>query len=283
MPRGGGYGVIGEALTGLWLTSAAEPELAEVRPEIAARARCVAGLAVAAQSDDRDATAFAEPDRVRGAWFRDGETRMDDQQHALSGLLRTIPIVQSDADGEAAGDSGPSAWLWVVLLVAALNPFRAAFGVPRAGRSRRDVAVLAGLGGLVGATAVLAVGAIGGVIVDALDASEAALRIGAGAVAVIVGIVDLLQSPPAPEPALPGWRAALVPVAVPLVARPGLLILALAAGAAGAGWATAGALAGSVGVLVVIAPLAPVDDPGPGLAFSSGPPGSPVPCSWPPA
>ncbi|MGH9117520.1 MAG: hypothetical protein ACRD0A_06480, partial [Acidimicrobiales bacterium] len=212
VPRGGGYGVIGEALTGLWLTSAAEPELADARPEIAARARCVAGLAVAAQADREEAADFAEPDRVLGAWFRDGETRMDDQQHALSGLLRTIPIVASgEGDGSTDG-AGPSAWLWVALVVAGLNPFRAAFGVPRAARSRRDVALVAGLGGLIGMTAVVAAAAIGGPLVDAVGASEPAVRIGAGAVAAIVGLSDLLRPPPAPDPAWPGWRAALVPV-----------------------------------------------------------------------
>ena len=94
-PRGGWYGVVGEALTGWWLTAREEPRLADLREPIAERATCVAGLAVSEQSDGEDAADAARPERVEGAWFVDGETRMDDQQHALAGLLRTIPIVEA--------------------------------------------------------------------------------------------------------------------------------------------------------------------------------------------
>ena len=52
-----------------------------------------------AQSDAEDAADAARPERVEGAWFLDGETRMDDQQHALAGLLRTIPIVEANEAG----------------------------------------------------------------------------------------------------------------------------------------------------------------------------------------
>ena len=126
--------MISEALTGLWLTARADPGLADLRAPIARRATCIAGLAVNAQSDAADAAGAARPGRVEGAWFRDGQTRMDDQQHALAGLVRTIPIV---AAGEASGsgEDEPSAWLWAAALLLALNPARAAFGVPRAGRS----------------------------------------------------------------------------------------------------------------------------------------------------
>ncbi|MGH9234285.1 MAG: hypothetical protein ACRD0R_13235, partial [Acidimicrobiales bacterium] len=40
---------------------------------------------------------------------------------------------------------------------------------------------------------------------------------------------DLVRRPPSPEPALAGWRAALVPVAVPLVLRPALILAAVSA------------------------------------------------------
>src|ERR671922_402595 len=109
-PRGGWYGVIGEAVTGWWLTAGEEPRLAGIRDAIGERATCVAGLAVSAQSDAADAAHSARPGRVEGAWFRDGETRMDDQQHALAALLRTIPIAQS-SPGES-DDDAPSPWLW---------------------------------------------------------------------------------------------------------------------------------------------------------------------------
>ncbi len=105
---------------------------------IAERATCIAGLAIDAQSDAADAADAAGPERVEGAWFLDGETRMDDQQHALAALLRTIPIVEARDGLGDPGDDAPSGWLWAAVLVLALNPARAAFGVPRAGRSPRE-------------------------------------------------------------------------------------------------------------------------------------------------
>jgi hypothetical protein len=49
--------------------------------------------------------------------------------------------------------------------------------------------------------------------------------------AVLLGVVDVFRRPPPPEPALAGRRAALIPVAIPAVARPALLVLAIGAGA----------------------------------------------------
>jgi small neutral amino acid transporter SnatA (MarC family) len=229
-PRGGWYGVIDEALTGWWLTAQEDPRLADLRGAIAERATCIAGLAVEVQSDAEDAVGAPQPERVEGAWFVDGETRMDDQQHALAGLLRTIPIVESGDAGSAEPDA-PSGWLWALVLVLALNPVRAAFGVPRGGRSPRDATELAALGGAIGGLAVCAAAALGGPLLDALDVSEPSFRLAAAILAVLAGAIDLFRRPPGPEPALPGWRAALVPVALPLVARPVLVVLALSAGA----------------------------------------------------
>ena len=90
---------------------------------------------------------------------------MDDQQHALAGLLRTIPIVEA-SEGRAGGstepgDDAPAAWLWAAVLLLALNPARAAFAVPRAGRSPRDVVGVAAAGGAIGGLAVCAAAAAG--------------------------------------------------------------------------------------------------------------------------
>jgi hypothetical protein len=51
------------------------------------RADCAAGMLVDRQVTEADAARDAEPDRTIGAWFRLGQTQMDDQQHALSALL----------------------------------------------------------------------------------------------------------------------------------------------------------------------------------------------------
>jgi small neutral amino acid transporter SnatA (MarC family) len=273
-PRGGGYGVVDEALTGLWLAARADPRLADLRGPIADRATCIAGLAIRAQSDREDAAKAAHPERVEGAWFNGGETRMDDQQHALAGLLRTIPIAEAGEASSTDGDDAPSGWLWAVALLLALNPVRAAFAVPRAGRSPLDASGpaaggrsprsavgLAAAGGLIGGLAVCAAAAVGAPLLDALDVSDPSFRAAVGIVAVVAGITDLFRRPPSPEPSLPGWRAALVPVAIPVVARPALLVLALGAGADQGALVSAAAMALGVALLIGLAALGPPDGP----------------------
>jgi small neutral amino acid transporter SnatA (MarC family) len=261
VPRGGGYGVIGEGLTGLWLVARADPRLADLQEPIAERSTCNAGLAVRAQSDRADAADAARPERVEGAWFIDGETRMDDQQHALAALLRTIPIVAA-REAASPGDDPASGWLWALALVLALNPARAAFAVPRAGRPRGTVVGVAALGGVVGGLAVCAAAAVGDPLLDVLDVSDPSFRLAAGIVAALAGAGDLFRRPPAPEPALAGRRAALIPVAVPAFARPALLLLALGAGADQGALVTAGAMAIGVALLIALVAAAPIDGPG---------------------
>jgi len=264
--RGGWYGVVGEALTGWWRTAQAEPRLAHLREPIAERATCVAGLAVGEQYSAEDAANAANPERVEGAWFVNGETRMDDQQHALAGLLRTIPIVEagegsSSGSSSNPGDNAPSGWLWAAALVLALNPARAAFGVPRAGRPQRTVVGVAAVGGVIGALAVCAAAAAGGPLLEALDVSEPSFRLAAGIVAVLAGAVDVFRRPPPAEPALAGWRAALIPVAIPAVARPALLVLALGAGADRGVLESAGAMAMGIVLLTGLAAAWPTEGP----------------------
>ena len=105
------------------------------------------------------------------------------------------------------------------------------------------------IGGLIGGLAVCAAAAAGGPLLDALDISEPSFRVAAGIVAVVAGVADLFRRPPPPEPALLGWRAVLVPVAIPLVARPALLVLALGAGA------DRGILVGAGAMAIAIASL----------------------------
>jgi small neutral amino acid transporter SnatA (MarC family) len=260
-PRGGGYGVMGEGLTGLWLAAQADERLADLRGTLADRTTCVAALAIAAQEDEDDATRYGEPAKVRGAWFLEDVTRMDDMQHALSALLRTVPVLEA---GESAGGSGsdrhaPSAWLWFVILVVALNPLRAALGVPRSGRTKADVAAITGLGGVGGAVVVVFVALASGWLLDAVDVSDSSLRIAAGVVGVLGAAVDLFRPAPEPEPALPGRRAAIVPVAVPLVIRPALLVLAMSAVADHAAWVLVASLAVAVGALLAVAALTSAD------------------------
>jgi small neutral amino acid transporter SnatA (MarC family) len=262
VPRGGGYGVIDEGFTGLWRAAVADPRLADLRQPIADRAMCIAGLAVREQSDRADAAEAAEPARVEGAWFRDGETRMDDQQHALAGLLRTIAIVDAARRPSSPDDDAPSGWLWAAALLLALNPARAAFGIPRARRSPREVAGLTVVGGAIGGVAVCVAAALGDPLLDALDVSAPAFRTAAGIVAVLAGAADLIRRPLDPEPALPGRRAALVPVAIPIVARPALLVMALGAGVDRGVLIAVGAMAIGVALMTGLAARCPTDGPG---------------------
>jgi hypothetical protein len=85
--RGAGLGVWVEALGSLGRLAAIDDRLADLRPALADRLACGARLLVERQVDDRAARRFGTPELVQGAWFREGLTRMDDQQHALSGLL----------------------------------------------------------------------------------------------------------------------------------------------------------------------------------------------------
>jgi small neutral amino acid transporter SnatA (MarC family) len=256
-PRGGWYGVIDEGLTGLWLTAQEDARLADLRGPIAERAACIAALAVSVQADAQDAADAARPERVEGAWFVDGETRMDDQQHALAGLLRTIPIVEA-GEGPDPDDDAPSAWLWAAALVLALNPARAAFAVPRADRTTVGVAAV---GGVIGGFVVCVAATIGGPLLDALDVSEPSFRIAAGLLAVLAGAADLFRRPPAAEPALHGWGAVLVPVAIPVVARPALLVLALGAGADVGVVVSAVAMAIGVALLIALVAAWPAEGP----------------------
>ena len=258
--RGGWYGVMNEGFTGLWRIARAEPGLADIQGSIAARATCIAGIAVNEQASAADAASARDPSRVEGAWFfNGGQTRMDDQQHALASLLRTEAIVE--AGTPVVDDDAPSVWLWALALVLALNPARAAFGIPRAGRSSREVAWLCAAGGAIGGLAVCVFAALGDPVLDTLDVSTPAFRTAAGAIALFAGVVDLVRRPPPPEPALTGRRAALVPVALPLVARPTLLVMALGAGADQGAIVAVGAMAVGVAVLAGLAARVPVDGP----------------------
>jgi small neutral amino acid transporter SnatA (MarC family) len=224
-PRGGGYGVFGEGLSGLWRAAQLDDRLADERGALADRTTCIVGLAIDAQVDADDAADYAEPGKVEGAWFIDDVTRMDDQQHALSALLMTLPILEAAPAGD--GHTAPSTWLWLLVVLGTINPIRVAMATPRSasGRDRMPIAVV---GGLIGATGLLLVGSLSGWTLDVADASRPALRIAAAGLCLVSAGIDLARRPAADDAALPGRAAALVPVALPLVARPAMMVAGLA-------------------------------------------------------
>jgi hypothetical protein len=91
--RAAGMGTWVEALASLWRLSGEEPRLSDIQEKIAERARCGAGMLRARQFAKSPTTGTREA----GAWFTNGVTRMDDQQHALSALLRSEAILQTSA------------------------------------------------------------------------------------------------------------------------------------------------------------------------------------------
>jgi len=105
--RAAGMGTWVEALAALWRVSVADFRLADLTPRIRERAQCAAGILAERQVSAEEAARHPRPDLMRGAWFRGGETRMDDEQHALSGLLYTLDALNGRAqrgpDGPVAG------------------------------------------------------------------------------------------------------------------------------------------------------------------------------------
>lgn len=104
--RAAGAGTWLEGLAALWRLSANDQRLAGIRPKIEERLTCVAGIMAARQVDEREAASYPRADLARGAWFRAGETRMDDQQHAFSGLLYAIDALRGPTQSTASLPAG---------------------------------------------------------------------------------------------------------------------------------------------------------------------------------
>ena len=79
------------------------------------------------------AAAYPEPGRVQGAWFHGGLTRMDDEQHTLSAMVRSLPIADADLPGCAGATSDLPRPVGIVALLALANPARTGPGLPRGG------------------------------------------------------------------------------------------------------------------------------------------------------
>ena len=100
-----------EAMAALWRLASVDERLADLRPKIKERLICAGGILAEQQVSSDDAAGYAQPDLVEGAWFVGGETRMDDQQHALSGLLYTVDALddrpQREPDAPMTGVTSP--------------------------------------------------------------------------------------------------------------------------------------------------------------------------------
>jgi hypothetical protein len=255
-----GLGSLGEGIAGLWRVAEADPRLRPAADALGARAVCDAGMVAARQITAAQAAAYPEPSRVQGAWFHDGLTRMDDEQHTMSAMVRALPIVGATRPNRPGATSDLPALLAVIALVALANPARIALGYPAAGRSRRDRILVGAIGSGLAAAGLVIVAVVADPVLEWLHVSPPTVRIAAALVVAVSGVLDLVGRVPAPEPGLPGLGAALVPVLIPLVLRPALALLALSAAADhGVTPVTIGAaliVAATVGA-AAIAPLGP--------------------------
>lgn len=93
--RAAGMGTWVEALTSLWRLARIDPRLGGLEAKLAERAICGAAMLAARQVTPAESGAYSRSSLAEGAWFTKGITRMDDQQHALSGLIRTVAIIES--------------------------------------------------------------------------------------------------------------------------------------------------------------------------------------------
>jgi hypothetical protein len=82
-PRGAGFGTTIEGASMLQRLAATDTRLGDLAGPLADRTMCGAARLAAFQTGP----APGVPPTEAGAWFRQGVTRMDDQQHAASALL----------------------------------------------------------------------------------------------------------------------------------------------------------------------------------------------------
>ena len=119
-----------------------------------------------------------------------------------------------------------STWLAAAALLFAVNPARRSLELEP--RPAWRIAAVAGAGVL---TAVIGLAALSGPLLDWLDVSPPTFRVAAGLVLGFRGLLDLVLTPkPEPE-GLGGWGEALFPVGFPVLFRPEVAVIALAAGA----------------------------------------------------
>ncbi|MFQ5947326.1 MAG: hypothetical protein ACE5KX_00515 [Acidimicrobiia bacterium] len=145
--------------------------------------------------------------------------------------------------------------LLLVTFLGAMNPARLRLALPEdrgSGRARWDVL---GAGSLLLFGVGVALVAVSSRLLEALDISPETFRIAAGIVLGASGLWALVQPPPSAELVATGWRAALVPVAFPLLLSPEFAVLMITAGSLESDGATLGALAITLVVLNLAGPV----------------------------
>jgi small neutral amino acid transporter SnatA (MarC family) len=225
---GSAVGTHGESMQGWVQVADADPALADLAPGARERLECNSAVLVDRQVTAQDAAGLPDPDAVIGTWLWFGTTQMDDQQHALSALLGADLVLDSGVLQRRA-PSPDSAALALFALLLAVDPVRLARRTRRVDRRW----VTAGSAG--SALVLVGVSLCGSAVLRALDVSVPTAVITAGAVLTLAALVSAIGTwRRSPEPPIAaGWRAAVVPVAVPAFLRPAALVTALVLGPAG--------------------------------------------------
>jgi hypothetical protein len=91
--RAAGMGTWVEGLGSLYRLASVDPRMADMKDKLGERVVCGAGMLAERQVSPEEAARTGNAERNAGAWFTNDITRMDDQQHALSGLLYAAPIL----------------------------------------------------------------------------------------------------------------------------------------------------------------------------------------------
>lgn len=169
----------------------------------------------------------------------------------------TIPILESVPEPASSGHSAPMWLLWFVVVIATINPVRAAWGTPR--REPAERATVIAIGTLLGGAVLLAVGSLSGWLIEALDTSRPAVRLGAAALCMLSAAIDLIRPRPPADDDLPGLRAAAFPVAIPLMIRPAIVIAGVSVVADHSSGLYALALLATAAAATILSPVEPRD------------------------
>jgi hypothetical protein len=113
--------------------------------------------------------------------------------------------------------------LLAIAALCAVNPARARPALPA-----DDAVIVGALGAALTWLALLPIVALADAALDAAQVASSTLRMGVGVVLVLQGAWTMLTPLPRAEPALDGRRAALVPVAFPVLLTPAVGLLAVA-------------------------------------------------------
>jgi small neutral amino acid transporter SnatA (MarC family) len=92
--RGAAFGTWVEGSAALWRLAAVDSRMADLRGDIEERSACGASILV-----NRQEPVDADPVQA-GAWFTEDITRMDDQQHVISGLVYTADALEGNPHRE---------------------------------------------------------------------------------------------------------------------------------------------------------------------------------------